>query len=576
MTDIGGFLEALWGRKDEDRGLIEIFSGVARNGVLVDVKAKHWLTADGATGEVERLTLAVPKREIYVGVGLGGKAPEAGGRNKVENIIGLSGLFADVDFAGASKKKLYPPDEAAALRVIEATGIEPTMVVHSGHGLQAWWLGEETVYFDGPEDKERWRTLAARWVDTLAAHANELGGWSVDPAKDLARILRIVGTTNHKGEEKPVRLLRSGPRYADWSIFEERAVAAAPVIQLEESVGPLVLDPNASPPAELLTLLLEADPKIRRTWNRQRSDMKDQSASAYDQAMANFAIRAGWTDQNTANLIIAFRRFHHEPDLKLRQGYYQGTIEKAKAGVDLEAARARDLEVERAEKNETAEDVRAEIGLSGDCPKTAPDILESVSKKLELYGEFAISRVVKLSGDPATYRLYTSGGSTVELGDVGGILDQRRFRKAIADCTQQLAKKIGGKAWDGIAGALLASLDVLDVGGAGHPLEQISGLLEEYLEECSPDRVDDWQESAMGHAPFRKEGEEWISTRGFLRYMNGQQFERTTEKRVAMALKLLGWRSERLQFRMSGHKVARNLWARKTEPSNGEKISMPE
>ena len=75
--------------------------------------------------------------------------------------------------------------------------------------------------------------------------------------------------------------------------------------------------------------LLKLDPKFRKTWEKNRPDLTDQSASSYDMAMANAAVRAEWPDQEIVNLLIAFRRTHGF-DLKLRENYYAITIRKAK------------------------------------------------------------------------------------------------------------------------------------------------------------------------------------------------------------------------------------------------------
>ena len=63
-------------------------------------------------------------------------------------------------------------------------------------------------------------------------------------------------------------------------------------------------------------------------------------------ALANFAVEAGWPDQEVCNLLIAFRRRHGlEP--KLRENYYVVTIakahepmEKQQAEEDLQSAQA--------------------------------------------------------------------------------------------------------------------------------------------------------------------------------------------------------------------------------------------
>ena len=72
-----------------------------------------------------------------------------------------------------------------------------------------------------------------------------------------------------------------------------------------ELVDDLVLDRDAVPPADLLDVMLK-DRLFAKTWNHKRDEFKSQSE--YDQSLAGFAIRRGWSDQGTADLIIAHRR----------------------------------------------------------------------------------------------------------------------------------------------------------------------------------------------------------------------------------------------------------------------------
>ena len=97
----------------------------------------------------------------------------------------------------------------------------------------------------------------------------------------------------------------------------------------------LVLQDDAQPSQVRLDTLLKLEPKFRATWEKRRPDLSDQSASAYDMALANAAVRADWPDQEIVNLLIAFRRTH-EFDLKLRENYYALTIGKAKEPIQTE------------------------------------------------------------------------------------------------------------------------------------------------------------------------------------------------------------------------------------------------
>lgn len=96
------------------------------------------------------------------------------------------------------------------------------------------------------------------------------------------------------------------------------------------SVG-LVLRQDAIPPQARFIALLDSNQRFRQTW-RKRRDGELTSPSEYDMALAGFARRDGWSDQEIANLIIAWRREHREnPNKALRPDYIPRILSAIKA-----------------------------------------------------------------------------------------------------------------------------------------------------------------------------------------------------------------------------------------------------
>lgn len=144
------------------------------------------------------------------------QAPEQG-RGGDNDSHALPGLAADLDIAGPGHKtdKPLPADPASARRIIDESGLpDPSVWVHSGGGLYAWWLLDRPHTIGA--DLERVKRLAARWQDPIEHTAVTLG-WSHGRLGDLARILRIPGTVNRKPampEPQLCRILRdTGRRY---------------------------------------------------------------------------------------------------------------------------------------------------------------------------------------------------------------------------------------------------------------------------------------------------------------------------------------------------------------------------
>ena len=91
---------------------------------------------------------------------------------------------------------------------------------------------------------------------------------------------------------------------------------------------PLTVDTNSRIPQEMLDAWMQDDMRFRNTWNRQRHDLKDQSQSGYDLALACFGIDAGLTEQQIVDLIVHHRSLFARSQ-RTRVDYFQRTIARA-------------------------------------------------------------------------------------------------------------------------------------------------------------------------------------------------------------------------------------------------------
>ncbi len=119
------------------------------------------------------------------------------------DIIGIPALWADVDiFHPAHAKKNLPKSVQEAYTLIPEC-LPPSIIVHSGHGLQFWWLLKETWTFDTPEEKSRAKDILTRLQGYIRQRA-QANGWHLDSVQDLCRVMRLPGTINRKIPNEPV------------------------------------------------------------------------------------------------------------------------------------------------------------------------------------------------------------------------------------------------------------------------------------------------------------------------------------------------------------------------------------
>jgi hypothetical protein len=509
-------------------------------------KASHWSNEwQGAARDVELLRGA---SDVYVGVGLSPRDFGPSNRCKANDVAGLVGLWADVDVAGPGHKhQNLPADEAAARALIDKLELPPSYVIHTGGGLHAWWLFAEPWTFDDDAERQRAQALSQAWQRTVQAHARAAGA-SVDGTHDLSRVLRVPGTYNRKtAPARPCRIVeaRAAARYqpADFDpylVSPAEATAAARV-----DVGPLALTPGAEPPWAKLVKLFAEEPQAHAAFLRRRPDLADQSPSAYDMSLANYLVRAHFTDQEIADTLIAARRQAGE-DLKLdRQDYYgRLTIGKVRSELRQSTAAAEAVEFLR------GVDPRADLSDA--------DQRGEILGRLSAVIGTQIVRIVKYKIDPPQYRLQTAAGE-VELGTVNGLIFQTKFRAAIAAAQGHYMPAFKPKDWDPIAQWLLSVCEEEDVGPDGSDRGIVLGWLHAYLERNPPGPLD--EANFRSRKPFEREGRVCLFGDDFRRFLLRKYQERLGSKEMGRLFRKCGGRSLETELRIGGKRRSAMVWS---------------
>lgn len=282
-------------------------------------------------------------RNVYLSVGLRDRKLPGSKRGEAATVVAIPAVWLDLDVAGEGHaNKRLPPTKQDAIELAKSAGVQPTVIVDTGNGIQAWWALTELWVFETEAERDKAAKLCVAWSAMFKKRA-QLKGWTIDSVFDLARIMRLPGSMNVKdpANPKPVTIIEASPARLEVSQIEEMvkdaaAAPAAPVI-----IDALKLDPNAQIPAVKWTDLVLDDPRAGLSFSHKRTEFIDQSSSTYDLSLASFAVRAGWTDQEIADLIIAHRRNYGELEKAMRadnlngqKGYVAATIAAARKGVD--------------------------------------------------------------------------------------------------------------------------------------------------------------------------------------------------------------------------------------------------
>lgn len=126
----------------------------------------------------------------------------AGCRGSEASAVVMPALWVDLDCRGGRHASKRLPSRREASELLEAAiPFEPSALVWSGGGYHAYWILKEALVLASERDRLEARGLVERVEGALADEASKRG-WSLDRTADLARVLRVPGTFNHKGSDR--------------------------------------------------------------------------------------------------------------------------------------------------------------------------------------------------------------------------------------------------------------------------------------------------------------------------------------------------------------------------------------
>jgi hypothetical protein len=561
MTTAGVFLNALFGSRSDDA------LGIVLCTRAEEFRGRFFTDLEAAASFAES---QAPHTDVYVGMGMRRTAPknakgEPGGRGDAATVEAIPGFWADIDVAGpAHKKPNLPPTLEAATEFLER-GLFPThppsLIVHSGNGLQGYWLFPEPWTFDTPEEHKRASVISHRFSETIK-EAAKAKGWAVDSVFDLARVLRIPGTLNHKSDPpRPVtmtalRPLRfSGDDVEGLLVAEELIATPTGGSKVVERVGFLRLDCERHPPQDKMLALLANDDLAKATWDHKRPDLKDQSPSGYDMSLALILANQGWTDQEVADALIARRRKQGD-DLKtlkngaIRQDYYQRTIAIAKGKV------SRTRVVEEIASNTTGSPIAA--------AEVTAEQREAILYRTGAIIGHPISHWIQYGrGENALYVLVLQTGQQVPIGNAMTLENQRAFRAKLYPHTRSLFEPLKAGTWNKAITDLGLILEIEE--NPESPREaQFGATLADYLHAVLRHKGDEWKKALRTGLPFQRDtaagSDIGINRANLENWISRHTPQRVNTEDLWLMMRAAGFSNEKLTARVAGKAVGKNYW----------------
>lgn len=499
---------------------------------------------------------------VYYSVGLMQKPPKKG-RGTAEDVTGLIGLWLDIDLQSDAKKSdKLPKNEQEALAWLEKWFPEPTVVVHTGHGLHPLWLFREPWIFDNAQDKKEAQSLVRGWIATGQLRANEQG-WTLDHVKDITRILRMPGTWNIKenkrtGEKLPaVRAYlhqETGVKYNPsdlWNYVAEDAerrikgtveVTGDIRVELEENVE---IPPSFEKLSERSGFV--------DLWNMKDKD-KGQDLSRYDLALANHAVAAGLSNQEIADILVCFRRKHAPGDRKIleRPDYVERTIKKARADYHQKKA-LENLEYTAAEADAIEDKIDEK-----DRQETKESVLSQISYMLGI----RVTNIIRHPAEEPIFRIVTPKHN-IMMGDVSHLLEYRKFRaKLYAHAGHFIPPSLKSK-WNDVAALFPKVWEDESIGDEATEQGGIRAWISDYLIDNEPESDEELIDDAIQRkAPVEKDGEVFIFGEDMRRWLLTAQSEKVSAQKLGVMFRSVGMERKVLRFQTDRMKKAstRSAW----------------
>ncbi len=138
------------------------------------------------------------KTNVFFGVGLRNKVLKNGLRGSEKDISCITTLYADIDVKGdAHAQKSLPETIDEAVDFLNGLNLKPSIIVRSGNGIHSYWLLDKPFKIENSEDRKHIVSVFRGFGKYINLEARK-HGWKLDNVYDLARILRVPGSINHK------------------------------------------------------------------------------------------------------------------------------------------------------------------------------------------------------------------------------------------------------------------------------------------------------------------------------------------------------------------------------------------
>lgn len=501
----------------------------------------------------------------YFGMGLQPKRMPASERGSSDSVIAIPGAWCDIDFAESAgkkkSKKKYPPREVVE-QCLASMPLQPSVVVLTGGGLHPYWLFHDVWEIESQEQRDSAASLIVGWQSLIGEHLSRLGDYALDSTFDLARVMRLPGSWNHRAGVR----VSIGEGYGDhlaWRRYEPEDLRQF-VGELSRpqkvyyEIGALVLSEDRSPLAGQLEALCENCPEFAQIFRHKGKKTYD-SNSEREMALAAYAVQAGWTDQQIADLLIHHRR-KWEPEklekLTDRQDYITRTISRARGD------RERDAAIQtlggNGEDDYRAPDT-ATASLAGENSANETEREKIIGLLSSVFG-VRVQDWIQFGRETPIYTLILAGSIEIKIGGVNAVVEcDRAFRQRIYAQTGYVMPGVPRARWKGVVEALAKIVTVHEAEDATDKATVMVGI-DRYIRTVDFYAGDRRDLACIDCSPFTDDGWLYIHVESLVFRLNMRGGAKWEKSGLLDTMRKIGFKQKTVHFAQGDTRSTRSYW----------------
>ena len=265
---------------------------------------------------------------------LNSRQGEGGKSQDVEWVTGLSldlDPIRDKDSPASEEEHRYVINIAIQL----AYDYKDSIVLDSGNGSYLWW---KITPYKIESDYGEIEAKIKAWEETIRKRIGKIAPEiKLDSVHEIARIKRIIGTWNVKGEETPERQHRLSRFISEGDIVQSDILSEilAMKVQSENNKVKVVLGEITNTLPQRFVELLDKDRILKATWEGKRDkELNDNTRSGYDMSLADQVVKYGFSDSDIASIM---RQSPSGKGVEATTPYLELTISKARESIKPKA-----------------------------------------------------------------------------------------------------------------------------------------------------------------------------------------------------------------------------------------------